>query len=118
MGAATFPPSGNDSKLQGWEHALIAKVETHRETSGRSLIFRSDPSVGRRSADQWAVPVLRARRGGPAERLAGVFGDLHPAVVFAVVMLVGLAAIAVVSIGVGFFVTRVVEQAWGIGAAD
>jgi len=118
MGAATFPPSGNDSKLQGWEHAPIAKVETHRATSGLSLMRRSDPSVGRRSADQWTVPVLRARRGGPAEPLADLFGDLHPAVVFAVVMLVGLAAIAVLSIGLGFFVTRVVEHAWGIGAAD
>ena len=72
----------------------------------------------RRSADEWTVPVLRAGRGGPAERLAGVFGDLHPVVVFAVVMLVGLAAIAVLSIGLGLLVTRVVEPAWGIGAAD
>ena len=50
--------------------------------------------------------------------MADLFGDLHPAVVFAVVMLVGLAAIAVLSIGFGFLVTRVVEQVWGIGAAD
>jgi undecaprenyl-diphosphatase len=33
-------------------------------------------------------------------------------------MLVGLAAIALVSIGFGFLVTRVIEPAWGIGAAD
>lgn len=33
-------------------------------------------------------------------------------------MLAGLAAIAALSIGLGFLVTRVVEHAWGIGAAD
>ena len=33
-------------------------------------------------------------------------------------MLAGLAAIAALSIGSGFLVTRVVEPAWGIGAAD
>jgi undecaprenyl-diphosphatase len=32
-------------------------------------------------------------------------------------MLAGLAAIAMLSIGVGFLVTRVVEPSWGIGAA-
>jgi membrane-associated phospholipid phosphatase len=79
---------------------------------------RSDRSAVRRAAGQWTVPVLRAREGGPAERSADLFGHLHPAIVFAVVMLVGLAAIAVLSIGLGFFVTRVVEPAWGIGAAD
>jgi membrane-associated phospholipid phosphatase len=92
----------------------MVAVKTHRAVSAPPT------SVGRgeRSAGQWTVPVLRARRGGPAERLADLFGDLHPAVVFAVVMLVGLAAIAVLSIGFGFLVTRVVEQVWGIGAAD
>jgi membrane-associated phospholipid phosphatase len=37
---------------------------------------------------------------------------------FSIVMLVGLAATAAVSIGIGMFITRVVEHAWGIGAAD
>jgi membrane-associated phospholipid phosphatase len=64
------------------------------------------------------VPVLVARQGGPAERLAGRFGGLHPTVVFLIAMLAGLAAIAVLSIGLGFFVTRILEHAWGIGAAD
>ena len=63
-------------------------------------------------------PVLDARRGGPAERLAAAFGGLHPALVFTVVMLAGLVAIAVLSIGLGLLVTRVLEPAWGIGAAD
>jgi len=38
--------------------------------------------------------------------------------VFVVVMLVGLAALAALSIGLGFLVTRVLEQVGGIGAAD
>jgi membrane-associated phospholipid phosphatase len=70
-----------------------------------------------RHASTHDVPVLVARKNGPAERLARRFEGLHPTVVFLVVMLAGLAAIAVLSIGVGFFVTRVVEHAWGIGAA-
>jgi undecaprenyl-diphosphatase len=40
------------------------------------------------------------------------------AVVFTVAMLAGLAAIAAISIGMGLFITHVVEHAWGIGAAD
>lgn len=63
------------------------------------------------------VSVLGARKGGPAERLAGSFGGRHPAVVFVTAMLAGLAAIAVCSIGLGFLVTRVLEPTWGIGAA-
>lgn len=38
--------------------------------------------------------------------------------VFVVAMLAGLAAIALLSIGLGLFTTRVVEHAWGIGPAD
>jgi undecaprenyl-diphosphatase len=81
----------------------MIEVKTHRETS---------------TEDRWGVAVLRARQGGLAERLAGSFGGLHPAVVFVVAMLVGLAAIAALSTGLGFLVTRVLEPAWGIGAAD
>jgi membrane-associated phospholipid phosphatase len=55
------------------------------------------------------APVLAAHRGGFAERLAGSFGQLHPAAVFVVVMLVGLAAIAILSIGLGLLVTRLLE---------
>jgi membrane-associated phospholipid phosphatase len=71
-----------------------------------------------RSEDRWAVPVLCAREGSPAERLAARFGRLHPAIVFALVMLAGLAALAVVSIGLGFLVTNVLEHLRGIGAAN
>jgi undecaprenyl-diphosphatase len=38
--------------------------------------------------------------------------------VFILVMLAGLAVIAAISIGLGLLVTRVVEPAWGIGAAN
>jgi undecaprenyl-diphosphatase len=71
-----------------------------------------------RPAGRWDVAVLNAREGGPAERLAGLFGGLHPAIVFVVAMLAGLAAIAALSIGLGFLVTRVLEHAWGIAAAE
>ena len=37
---------------------------------------------------------------------------MHPQIVFVVVMLVALAAIAALSIGCGFLVTRVIEHAW------
>jgi membrane-associated phospholipid phosphatase len=88
-------------------------MKTALETS------RSPASTGdRRSKDPLRLPVLSARRGGPAERLAGSRGAHHPALVFALVMLGGLAVIAILSIGLGFLVTRVVEPSWGIGAAD
>jgi undecaprenyl-diphosphatase len=67
--------------------------------------------------DPWDVPVLDAHKGGPAERLAGAFGGLHPALVFVVMMLAGLVAIAGLSIGCGLLVTRVVEHVWGSAAA-
>jgi membrane-associated phospholipid phosphatase len=63
------------------------------------------------------VSVLRARQGGPAERLAHSLGGVHPTVVFAIAMLAGLAVIAAASIGLGVLVTQVVEPSWGIGAA-
>jgi membrane-associated phospholipid phosphatase len=74
--------------------------------------------VNRPQDARWDIPVLRARQGGQAERFASVFRGLHPAIIFVVTMLVGLAAVAVFSIGCGFLVTRVLEPAWGIGAAD
>jgi membrane-associated phospholipid phosphatase len=88
-------------------------MKTSLETSPASVLIS-----GRRSKDPLRVPVLSARRDGRAERLARSLRTLHPAFVFAVVMLGGLAVIAILSIGLGFLVTRVVEPAWGIGAAD
>jgi membrane-associated phospholipid phosphatase len=61
--------------------------------------------------------VLHARPGGATSRLATRI-NAHPAVVFTIAMLAGLLLIAAVSIGAGLLVTRVIERAWGIGAAD
>jgi membrane-associated phospholipid phosphatase len=90
----------------------MIETKTHPATASPSRVRRRKGSV-----DRWDVPVLDAHRGGPAERLAGAFGGLHPAVVFVVMMLAGLAAIAGLSIGCGLLVTRVVEHVWGPGAA-
>jgi membrane-associated phospholipid phosphatase len=85
----------------------MIETKTHQAGAARS------PSVRprKRTVDPWHVPVLDAQKGGQAERLAGGFGRLHPAVVFVVMMLTGLAAIAGVSIGCGLLVTRVIEHA-------
>jgi membrane-associated phospholipid phosphatase len=68
--------------------------------------------------DTWAIPVLHAREGGFAERFASSLGRFHPVVVFLAAMLAGLAALAGLSIGLGFLVTRVMLHAWGLGASD
>jgi membrane-associated phospholipid phosphatase len=73
---------------------------------------------GERSWGWLDFPILETREGGLAERLARSFGRLHPAIVFIVVMLTGLAAIALLSIGLGFLVTRVLEHASGISATE
>jgi membrane-associated phospholipid phosphatase len=66
----------------------------------------------------WDAPVLESRPGGPAERVARLLERLHPAAVFVVVMLAGLAVIAAISIGLGFFVTRVLEHVSAIAKPD
>jgi membrane-associated phospholipid phosphatase len=89
-------------------------VETHLATAA--------PTTGRaerkRFTDVLDAPVLRARHDGLAERLGGAFASLHPAVVFGIALVAGLAVLAALSIGLGVLVTRVVEPSWGIGAAD
>jgi membrane-associated phospholipid phosphatase len=92
----------------------MIETKTHQAPAADQLRVRRK----RESADRWDVAVLDARKGGPAERLAALFGGLHPAVVFVVAMLAGLAAIAAISIGAGFFVTRVLEHVSGIAAAE
>ena len=82
------------------------QVETHLPSSGVQFAHGLD------------VPVLRARRGGPAEGLADRFGTLHPVLVFLVTMLAGLVIISALSIGLGALVTGVLEHSWGIGATD
>lgn len=88
----------------------ISGVKTHPNAWGS--LPRTEPG------DPWDVLALDAPRDSPARRLARTFGGLHPAIAFAVVMLVGLVGISLLSIGLGFFVTRVLEPVSGIGAAD
>jgi membrane-associated phospholipid phosphatase len=94
-------------------YAPIIEQETQMKSS---LPIQADRGV--QSPDRLDVPVLDAREGGSAERLARSFGGHRPALVFVVTMLAGLAAIAVLSIGLGLLVTQVLEPAWGIGAAN
>lgn len=92
----------------------------------QALIVKTHPGASRsstvdgeqRSNDWLHVPVLSAHRGGPSEIVAGSLRRLHPAIVFMLVMLAGLAIVAAISIALGLLVTRVVEPAWGIGAAN
>ena len=71
-----------------------------------------------RSSEVWAVPVVQPRAGGSAERLAGSLRGVHPALVFVIVTVAGFAAIAVLSIGLGFLVTHVLEHIGAIGRPD
>ena len=64
------------------------------------------------------APVLSAQTGSPADRLGKALRNVHPTLVFILVMLAGLAIAAVLSICFGLLVTRVLEPSWGIGAAD
>jgi undecaprenyl-diphosphatase len=94
--------------------SAILDLETHPST-------RVSPRGERRSSPTDGVldfPALDAEQRSRAQRLAERFGNRHPAIVFVVVMLAGLVLIAALSIGLGLLVTRVVEQAGGIGAAD
>lgn len=89
----------------------MIELRTHRAAP----IAASRPNEG----SEWlCAPVLSARRGGSARRLGMALQGLHPAIVFTLVMLAGLAATAALSICLGLLVTRVIEPAWGIGAAD
>lgn len=92
----------------------MTEVKTHLQAT-RPWAVRGSRA---KSDDRLHAPVLSARRGGPAERLGGALRNLHPAVVFLVLMLTGLAATALLSICLGFLVTRVLEPAWGIGATN
>jgi undecaprenyl-diphosphatase len=85
--------------------SVIASVKTH-------------PAVlsHRPKAEQPPVDVLRPREGGLSQRLGGLV-DGHPVVTFFLAMFGGLLVIAALSIGLGLFVTHVVE-AGRIGAAD
>jgi undecaprenyl-diphosphatase len=92
----------------------MIELKTHRLATG-SLAKRSGRAT---SDDPLRAPVLSARNGGPADRLGDALQNVHPAVVFIVLMLAALAVTAALSICLGLLVTRVVEPALGIGAAD
>ena len=70
-----------------------------------------------RSRDR-VVPVLGARAGGPAERFAGRLPGRHPAAVFFAALLAGFAALALISIALGFLVTDVLLDVGGLRRAD
>ena len=103
-----------DSGSEGWGYAPIISVKTQPTTAAGSPALTLRPAA---SEQEGGVGVLDARPGGPAARLAARLGA-HPAIVFIVAMLAGLLVIAAASIGAGLLVTRVIEHASGIGAAD
>ena len=102
-----------DSGSEGRGYAPIVSVKTQPATAADAAPTTRPAG----SKEQGGVGVLQARPGGPAERLAASF-DANAAVVFTIAMLAGLLVIAAASIGAGLLVTRVIEPAWGIGAAD
>jgi membrane-associated phospholipid phosphatase len=68
--------------------------------------------------DRWAVPVLDARRGGPAERLAGRLRGRHPAAVFFAALLAGFVVLGLISIALGLLLTDVLLDARGVARTD
>jgi membrane-associated phospholipid phosphatase len=71
-----------------------------------------------RHDDRWAVPLLQARRGGPAERFAGRLRGRHPAAVFLAAVLAGFAVLGLISIALGLLVTDVLLDTGGLGRTD
>lgn len=71
-----------------------------------------------REDDRWALPVLEARRGGPAERFAGRLRGRHPAAVFFAAVLAGFAILGLVSIALGILVTDVLLDVGGVRRTD
>jgi membrane-associated phospholipid phosphatase len=68
--------------------------------------------------DRWAVGPLRPRPGGPAERFAARIGARHPAAVFFAALFSAFAALAAVSMAVGFVATHLLVDVGGLGATD
>jgi membrane-associated phospholipid phosphatase len=93
--------------------ARMIEAKTHRGVASRP------GGIARASSSEREVfAILHPRKGGLAEGIANSLRVLHPAIVFIVVMLASLAAVALLSIGLGLFTTRVLEHTSGIGAAD
>ena len=82
-------------------------ARAHSRSNGRGAV-----------RDPWAVPVLEARRDGPAERFAARLRGRHPAVVFFAAGWSGFALLALVSIALGLLVTEVLLQTGGLASSD
>ncbi len=74
--------------------------------------------VGPGGRTAWAVPVLDARPGGPAERFAGRLRGRHPAAVFFAALLAGFVVLGLISIALGLLVTDVLLDAGGLARTD
>ena len=76
---------------------------------------RTSGTNGRaREEDRWALPVLDASPGGPAERFAGRLRGRHPAAVFFAALLAGFDVLALISIALGLLVTDVLLDIGGV----
>lgn len=71
-----------------------------------------------RDADRWALPVLAARPGGPAERFGARLRGRHPAAVFFAALLAGFTVLALISIALGVLVTDVLLHMGGLRNTD
>jgi membrane-associated phospholipid phosphatase len=71
-----------------------------------------------RDVDRRALPVLEARRGGPAERFAGRLRGRHPATVFFAAVLAGFVVLGLASIALGLLVTDVLLDIGGLRRTD
>src|SRR6185312_1589934 len=75
------------------------------------------PAHAEQLSHDWTPPVLQPRRGF-AERLGARAGNRRPVVVFLAAMLASLAVISVLSIALGFLVTRVILHVGGVAGWD
>ncbi len=79
---------------------------------------RSTSNGRARQEDRWAVPVLDARPGGPAERFADRLRGRHPAAVFFAALLAGFVVLGLISIALGLLVTDVLLDSGGLARTD
>jgi membrane-associated phospholipid phosphatase len=68
--------------------------------------------------DRWAMPLLDAGPGGPAERLAGRLRGRHPAAAFFAALLAGFIVLGLISIALGLLVTDVLLHTGGVARTD
>jgi len=68
--------------------------------------------------NRWAVPLLDARLGGPAERFAVRLRGHRPAAVFVAAILAGLVVLFLIGIALGILVIDVLLHAGGLARTD